>query len=394
MRIKVIGFIALIAATLLCSCTSATRANPASQPAEQPGAVVKVAVSETRTVPIEIKTIGSVDPVTTIVVRARIGGNLSKVYFTEGQLVNKDDLLFEIDPRPYEEAIRQAEANIARDRALLAQAEANLASAEAQEAHYGKQAERYVRLAEQGIFSKEQADQAEVEARARRTRVRAERAAIDSSRAAILADQSALETAKLNLAYCTIRSPITGRTGQILVKQDNLVKANDVDLVTIHQVQPVNVLFGVTENYLPEIRARMNRLPVMASVPKTPLPPSHGSVVFMDNMVDRSSGTIRLKATFPNIDGRLWPGQFVDVSLKLAERKDAVVIPGNAVQAGQNGSFVYVVKADNTVELRPVKTGARIERLVAIEEGLNGGETVVTEGQIRLAPGARVRIAS
>jgi multidrug efflux system membrane fusion protein len=335
-----------------------------------------------------------VDPVTTIVVRARIGGALTKVYFTEGQLVKQGDLLFEIDPRPYEAAIRQAEANIARDKALLAQAEANLASAEAQEIFYGKQSERYVRLAEQGIFSREQADQAEVEARARRTRVRAERASIDSSRAAILADQAALETAKLNLAYCTIRSPITGRTGQLLVKQDNLVKADDVDLVTIHQVQPVNVMFGITENYLPEIRARMGRLPVMALVPNTMLPPSQGSVVFMDNMVDRPTGTIRLKASFPNTDGRLWPGQFVDVSLKLDDRRNSVVIPGNAVQAGQNGSFVYVVKADQTVELRPVKTGARVDRMVTIEEGLNGGETVVTEGQIRLAPGARVRIAS
>ncbi|MEP7362800.1 MAG: efflux RND transporter periplasmic adaptor subunit [Acidobacteriota bacterium] len=394
MRIKVVFWAALTAAAVLSGCTSTTHANPSAKAADAPGATVKVAVSETRTVPIEIKTIGSVDPVTTIVVRARIGGALTKVYFTEGQLVKKDELLFEIDPRPYQEAIRQAEANIARDRALMAQDEANLASAEAQEAHYGKQAERYVKLAEQGIFSREQADQAEVEARARRTRVKAERAGIDSAKASIVADQSALDTAKLNLAYCTIRSPITGRTGQILVKQDNLVKANDVDLVTIHQVQPVNVIFGVIESYLPTIRARMGRLPVTATVPNTSLAPSLGSVVFMDNMVDRNSGTIRLKAVFPNADAKLWPGQFVDVSVKLEEQRNAVVVPGNAVQVGQNGSFVYVVKADKTVEVRPVKTGARLDRLVTILEGLDSGETVVTEGQIRLAPGARVRIES
>ena len=394
MRFKVVFGIASLAAVLLSGCTSTTHANPAAKGGEAPGATVKVAVSEIRNVPVEIKTIGSVDPVTTIVVRARIGGALTKVYFTEGQLVKKDELLFEIDPRPYEEAIRQAEANIARDRALLAQGEANLTSAESQAAHYGKQAERYTKGAEQGIFSREQADQAEVEARARRTRVKAERAGIDSAKAAIVADQSALDTAKLNLAYCTIRSPITGRTGQILVQQDNLVKANDVDLVTIHQVQPVNVMFGVTESYLPQIRARLGKLPVTATVPNTTLTPSVGTVVFLDNMVDRNSGTIRLKAEFPNRDTKLWPGQFVDVSVKLDEQANAVVVPGNAVQVGQNGSFVYVVKEDKTVELRPVKTGVRINRMVTIVEGLSGGETVVTEGQIRLVPGARVRIES
>lgn len=393
MRIQVVCA-AAIAVLSLCGCSSTTSAKPTPKSGDAPGAVVKVAVAETRTVPIEIKTIGNVDPITTIVVRARIGGALTKVYFTEGQLVKKDDLLFQIDPRPYEEAIRQAEANIARDRAQVAQSEANLASAEAQEVHYTKQAERYTKLAEQGIFSQEQAEVAEVEARARRTRVRAERAAIDSGKAAVLAGQAALETARLNLAYCTIRSPITGRTGQLLVKQDNLVKANDVDLVTIHQVQPVNVLFGVTENYLPEIRARMGHLPVTAVVPNTSLAPSQGSVVFLDNMVERSSGTIRLKASFPNTDTRLWPGQFVDVSLKLDDRKNAVVVPGNAVQVGQNGSFVYVVKPDKTVELRNIKTGARLDRMVTVDEGLKSGETVVTEGQMRLAPGARVRIGS
>lgn len=392
MQINVVGCLAVLAAIWLAGC-SATQANQASKPVEAPGAVVKVAKAETRTVPIEVKTIGTVDPVTTIVVRARIGGALTKVYFQEGQLVKQGDLLFEIDPRPYEEAIRQAEANLARDRALLAQAEANLTRAESQEAHYRKQADRYVALAEQGIFSREQADQAEVEARARRTGVRAERAAIDSAKASILADQSALDAAKLNLSYCTIRSPITGRTGQILVKQDNLVKANDIDLVTIHQVQPVNVLFGITENFLPAIRARMGRLSVTATVPNTSLPPSQGSVIFMDNMVDRKSGTIRLKAVFPNADTRLWPGQFVEVRMKLEDRNNATVIPGNAVQAGQNGSFVYVVKDDSTVELRPIKTGARMDRMVAVDEGLGGGETVVTDGQIRLAPGSRVRIS-
>lgn len=393
MRIQIAALL-LLTAIATTSCNSSGGDKNIAKAAAVPEAAVKVAVSERRTVPIEVKTIGSVDPVTTIVVRARIGGALTKVYFEEGQIVKKDDLLFEIDPRPYEEAIRQAEANIARDKALLAQAEANLARAENQERHYNKQAERYVKLAEEGIFSKEQADQAEVEARARRTGVRAERAAIDSAKAAILADQSALETAKLNLSYCTIRSPITGRTGQLLVKQDNLVKANDVDLVTIHQVKPVNVVFGVTERFLPEVRARMGRLPVKAVVPNTSLAPSIGSVVFIDNMVDRTSGVIRLKATFPNLDTRLWPGQFVEVSMKLDDRNNAVLVPGNSVQAGQNGPFVYVVKQDKTVELRPVKPGSRVDRMIVIEEGLSEGETIVTEGQIRLAPGMRVRFSS
>lgn len=385
--------LAVLALLASASCSRQT-APVAVKAAGAPEAVVKVAMSQTRNVPIELKTIGTVDPVTTIVVRARIGGSLTKVYFTEGQLVKQGDPLFEIDPRPYQQAVKQAEADLARDKAMLAQAQANLARAENQEAHYGKQAERYVRLAEQGIFSREQADQAEVEAKARRTGVRAERAAVESAQAAIVADETAIETAKLNLSYCTIRSPITGRTGQLLIQQDNLVKANDVDLVTIHQIQPVNVAFGITENHLPEIRARGGRLTVTATVPNTQVAPSTGSVAFIDNMVDRTSGTIRLKAVFPNADTRLWPGQFVEVSMKLDERPNAVIIPGNAVQVGQAGSFVYVVRGDKTVELRPIKTGARVDRMLVVEDGLQPGETVVTEGQIRLAPGSRVKVTS
>lgn len=340
----------------------------------------------------EVATTGNVEAWSTILVRSQIGGVLNKVHFTEGQMVKQGDLLFEIDPRPYEEAIRQWEANKARDEAQLRLAEANLARAEAQAAHYGKQAERYNKLAEEGIFSREQADQATVEARARRTGVRAETANIDSVKAAIHADEAALANARLNLTYCAIKSPIDGRTGSIKVKQGNLVKANDIDLVTIHQIQPVYIAFAVPEEHLGTIRAKSGKLPVFASVPGDPRPPAQGALSFLDNSVDATTGTIRLKATFDNAGGRFWPGQFVDVRLRLEDRPDAVVVPAAALQTGQQGNYVYVVKPDGSAELRPVTAGPRVESMVSLTRGLASGETVVTEGQLRLAPGLKVKV--
>lgn len=389
---QITGIILAASGALLLAACSATQATTQPKAADAPAANIKVAVAETRSVPVEIATIGSVEPINTIVVKSQIGGILTGVFFTEGTVVKKGEKLFEIDPRPYQEAIRHAEATLARDKALLAQAEANLARAQAQEAHYGKQADRYEKLAEQGIFSREQADQAGVEARARRTAVRAELAAIESAKAAIRADESAVDEARLNLSYCTITSPIDGRTGRIAVKQGNLIKANDVELVTIHQTQPVYVSFAVTEQYLAVVRARLGRLGVRAVIPGDATP-AEGQVTFLDNMVDRTTGTIRLRGTFRNADARLWPGQFVDVRMRLEERPNAVVVPAVAMQTGQPGTYVYVVKPDNTVELRVVKPGPQVNQLLSLETGLAAGETVVIEGHLRLAPGARVRVA-
>lgn len=385
-------FVAALAA-ILVSCSSSQANQPAAAPAT-PSVPVRVAQAQSRTVPVEVATVGNVEAWSTIAVKAQIGGTLVRVHFREGDMVQKDAVLFEIDPRPYQQAIAQLEANIARGRALLAQAEANLSRAQAQEAHYAKQAHRYDQLAKEGIFSREQAEQMAVELRARRSGVRAETAARESARAAILADEAALESAKLNLGYCTIRSPITGRTGNLLVKQGNLVKANDVELVSIHQIQPVYISFAVPESHLTAIRQRTAQLVAFASVPGDGKPAASGKVSFLNNMVDRTTGTIQLKATFPNADTHLWPGQFVEVRLRLEERAGAVIVPASAVQAGQQGPYVYVVKQDQTVEQRPVKPGPRLAADVAIDQGLQVGETVVTEGQLRLAPGMKIKVLS
>jgi multidrug efflux system membrane fusion protein len=223
--------------------------------------------------------------------------------------------------------------------------------------------------------------------------IRADEAAIESARASMNADASAVATAKLNLGYCRIESPVSGRTGNLLVHAGNLVKVNDVALVVINRIAPIFVSFGVPEEQLSEVRARYasgSRLGVEVTPQDAADAPAHGVLTVVDNTVDATTGTIRLKATFPNDDGRLWPGQFVNVVLTLNTQKDATVIPSEAVQAGQQGSFVYVVKPDRTVEARVVKVGQTLERRVVIDKGLAAGERVVTDGQLLLFPGAPV----
>jgi multidrug efflux system membrane fusion protein len=390
--------VVLVTAALFCLAGCSHLGTPgkgtaSASTAPPPGAPVKVATAQRREMPVELAAMGNVEAFSTIVVKAQIGGTLMEVHFREGDMVRKGDLLFEIDPRPYQEAIRQAEANLARNQALLQLGEANLARAQAQEVHYGLQADRYAKLADQGIFSREQADQMAVELKSRRSGVRAESANIESVKAAIRADEAALSAAKLNLTYCTIRSPINGRTGQVLVKAGNLVKAIDVDLVTIHQIQPVYVAFSVPEVNLNPIRRRLasgSGAPVFAIVPSEK--PVTGKLDFIDNTVDQSTGTVRLKATFANGNLGLWPGQFVDVRLRLEQRSNVVTVPAAAIQTGQSGTFVYVVGSTNSVEIRPVTTGGRFENLVAVETGLQGEEQVVTEGHLRLARGVKVRV--
>ena len=391
---KYIFAAALLALAAGCAKTESI-AIAAGNPAV-PAVSVKLATATLRTMPVEIKTIGKVEAIASVQVRAVIGGTIIKAYFNEGDTVKKGDLLFEIDSRSYQEAVKQWEANLARDQALQAQSEAQLASAQAQEAFYGMQAGRYEKLAAEGIVSREQADQAAVEARARRTNVRAVSAAIDSIKATIRADAAALDNAKLTLSYCSIKALIGGRTGDMRIKPGNLVKANDSDLVTIHQVQPAYVTFTVPEARLITLRQRIAKggLPVSAAIPGDSLPDSRGTITFLDNAVDAATGTIRLKATFPNAETRLWPGQFVHVRVLLEEQANAVVIPAAALQNSQAGNYVYVLTAAETVEMRPVTVGTRLERDIAIDKGLRGGERVVVEGQLRLAPGMKVKAAS
>jgi len=358
-----------------------------------PPVPVSVATAASESVPVEIRVVGDVEPSSTVQIKSQVAGELTQVHFTEGQNVEKGQLLFEIDARPYEEALRQAEANVARDQAQLKQSEATRLKDIASLKNADADADRYTALQKEGVVSRQQADASRTNADVLRESIRADEAAIESARASINADVSAVATAKLNLSYCRIESPVSGRTGNLLVHAGNLVKVNDVPLVVINRIAPVFVSFSVPEDQLTEVRARYasgSKLGVNVTPQDAPGTPSHGVLTVVDNTVDTTTGTIKLKATVPNEDRRLWPGQFVNVVLTLDTQRDATVIPSEAVQAGQQGSFVYVVKPNKTVEARLVTVGQTLERRVVIDKGLAAGETVVTDGQLLLFPGAPV----
>ncbi len=355
---------------------------------------VVVAVVSQRDVPINVDVIGNVEAYSTISVKAQVGGELTKVSFHEGDSVKKGDLLFTIDGRPLEAQLSQAQANLARDTAALSQAQANLARDIANEKYAQDQAKRYRGLFDQGVVSREQADQMASSADALSQTVLADKAAIESARAQIVADKAAVENVQVQLNYTTIQSPINGRTGSIAVKQGNVVAANTTELMTITEVQPIYVTFSVPEAQLGEIKRYMGQgqLPVRAAPQADAGVQESGVLTFIDNSVDATTGTIKLKGTFPNADNKLWPGEFVRVTLGLTTRPHATVVPNQAVQTGQDGQFVYVVKQDRTVEMRPVVTGTRVDQELVIDRGLAPGETVVTEGQLRLTPGSHVQV--
>lgn len=354
---------------------------------------VTTAIAQAKNVPIEVQVIGNVEAYSTISVKAQVSGQLTKVYFHEGDYVHKDDQLFTIDARPLEAALNLAIANNLRDQATLAQAQANVQRDEAQARYASSQASRYADLFQQKIISRDQNDQLHANAEATAQAVAADRAAIQSARAAIEASKASVDNARVQLSYTGIRSPIDGRTGNLAVKQGNVVTANNMELVTINQIEPIYVTFAVPEAQLPAVKRYMAEHPlrVTARAQDDPTAPEEtGTLTFIDNSVDMTTGTIKLKGTFPNTAHKLWPGQFVRVTLLLTTRPNAIVVPNEAVQTGQNGSFVYVVKADRTVETRPVTTGTRVDEDMVIESGLELGDKVVTQGQLRLAPGSRV----
>jgi len=357
----------LILALALVPACSGGKSEPPPTAAPVP---VTVGHVTQKTVPVEVKTIGNVEAYASVSVKARVGGELQKVHFQEGQEVKKGDLLFTIDPRPYEAALKEYRAKLARDQALLKKARDD--------------AERYGQLIKGDLISREQYDQVMANAQA--------------LGATVQADEAAVEHARLQVGYCYIRSPITGRTGSFLINQGNLIKADDEKnpIVVIHQIQPIYVSFAVPEKYFPEIKAAMAQetLPVKAAIAGDESRPVQGNLTFVDNRVDPATGTIRLKGTFKNDAKLLWPGQFVEVSLGLASQPNALVIPAQAVQTGQGEQFVYVVKSDQTVEYRAVMVERIMDGEAVVKKGLAAGEQVVTDGQLRLVPGARVEIKS
>jgi multidrug efflux system membrane fusion protein len=355
---------------------------------------VSVAQATQESVPTEVRVVGTVEASAVVQVKSQIAGQLESVGFTEGQNVKQGDLLFRIDARPYDEALRQAEAAVARDQAQVAQAEANLARDQAQTKFAENDAARQEQLNKENLASRMTADQAKTTLDVNRATARASEAMVNTARATLASDRSAVAKARLDLSYCDIHAPLSGRTGNLLVHPGNLVKENDVPLVVIHQVQPIFVSFGVPEDHLGAIR-RLNAahpLAVNVTLQDGTNRTVTGSLAVIDNTVDSTTGTIHLKATFENRDSVLWPGQFVNVALTLDTVRNATVVPSEAVQAGRQGQVVFVVKPGNTVEIRPVTVGASPGNRTVVEKGLAPGETVVIDGQMALFPGAMVRV--
>jgi multidrug efflux system membrane fusion protein len=354
---------------------------------------VVVATATQKDVPIEISAVGNVEAISTVSIRAQISGQLMDVFFEEGDYVKKGEKLFTIDARPYEAQLIQLQANVAKDTALLGQAEANLARDTAQQKYARATADRYAKLKAEGVVSQDQSEQQNASADALGQGLAADRAAIESAKAQIEADKASINNLSVQLSYTTISAPLDGRTGAVGQKPGNIVTANTTEMTSVNQVQPIYVTFAVPEARLSEVKSYMalGKLTVTALAQDGSGAVDHGDLSFVDNSVDTTTGTIKLKATFQNKERKLWPGQFVNVTLRLTTRNGAVVVPNQAVQTGQDGTFVYVVKEDRTVEARPVVTGPRVDLSLVIDKGLAAGETVVTDGQLRLQPGSRVQ---
>jgi membrane fusion protein, multidrug efflux system len=328
---------------------------------------VVVATAVQKAVPLQLRAVGNVEAYATVSVKSQVTGVLNQAHFKEGQDVKKGQLLFTIDPRPFEAALRQAEANLARDTAQVK--------------NLREQVRRYAELVDKQYVSREQYDQIKTNA--------------DAAESVVDADKAAVENAKVQLSYCYIYSPVNGRVGSLLVNEGNLVRVNDgAPLVVINQINPINVTFAVPEHHLADLKRHMagGRLRVDATFQSDDGRPEEGYLAFVDNAVDRSTGTIKLKAEFTNSERRLWPGQFVNVALTLATQTDAVVVPAEAVQVGPEGQQVFVVKDDKRVEMRSVTVGRTQEGQAIIAKGLTAGEVVVREGQFLLGPGSRVEI--
>jgi membrane fusion protein, multidrug efflux system len=353
--------------------------------------VVTAKVAE-KDVPVEIAAIGNVEAYATISIRSQVTGQLQEIDFREGEYVKEGQLLFTLDKRPFEAALAQAEATATRNKALLAQAEAQLVRDAASAEYQQLTAERQSSLNARGILSKDAAELARSQADATRALVAADKANVESAKATLDAQVATVDAARVQLDYCVIRSPIDGRTGSLAVKIGSLITANQLEMITVARIEPIYVTFAVPAGNLGTIKKAMavSKLPVVATPQDNDAQSLTGSLAFVDNAVDTTTDTIKLKAAFPNEDRRLWPGQFARVTLRLATLSNAIVVPTQAVQTGQDGQYVFVVKADSTVEQRPIVTSQKMDQDTVIEKGVKPGETVVTEGHLRLEPGTHV----
>lgn len=358
---------------------------------------VRTVAVQTSDVPLEVNAVGNVEAQSSVDVKSRVAGQMLHVYFQEGQEVKARQLLFEIDPEALQRQIAQTQADLAKDAALEQQARANVARDEAQLTQSKAQADRGVELQKEGIFSKEQTEQLVSTNAAAEASLEADKAAVSSSLASEKSDRARLAQTQLQLEYTKITAPITGRAGAIAVKPGNLVKDNDVALVTLLQITPIDVSFGVPEELLPEVQKynAEHPLTIEASSGGTV---SEGKLVFIDNSVDATTGTIKLKARFDNAAHALWPGQFVDVKARLNLERNRVVVPSRTVQSGPQGKFVWVMNADgSSVAIRPVNVerifkSDKSGEISVISSGVKPGETVISEGQMRLIPGAKVKV--
>ncbi len=386
----------LLLGGMVAGCDKA--ADQATAKSPPPGVPVTIATVAARDVPVQIRVIGNVQPLATVSVLSMINGEVLEAHFAEGQEVAAGARLFTIDPRQLQAALLQAQATLAQHQAIVKQAEANLAKDTAQLENAKVEEKRYKRLVDGGFVAQEQYDQIRTVEQTLAATIEADRAAIDTAKAQVRADEAAVENVRVQLSYTEIRAPIGGLTGNLLLHQGNVVKANDVGnpMVVINRIHPIYVTFSVPEGQIAEIKRyrAAGDLPVDAYPPGKPGEVVRGTLTFLNNTVDQSTGTIQLKATFANNENALWPGQFVNVALTLARQPGALVVPSQAVQSGQKGPYVFVVKADETVETRPVVPGAADGPDLVITSGLRAGERVVTDGQLRLAPGARVDVKS
>lgn len=357
---------ALTAFSLLTSCSNTSQEASGAKAGRERTIPVTVADVVMKEMPLEIKTFGNVQAHSSVQIKAEVGGILARVHFRKGQNVRQGDILLSIDPRSYQAMLDQAKANLARDRALEENALLN--------------AERSKELLRRGFISRSDKDKAQADAGA--------------LSAIVKADEAAIVNAKLQVEHCSIRSPINGKAGDLLLSEGTLIKANDVPIVIINQIHPIEVFFSIPQADLPAVRSLMaqRKLKVRVSLPQVKSPPEEGNLFFVDNTVDKSTGSVQLAGIFSNDRELLWPGQYVNVTLVLAVLKDAIVVPSIAVQAGREGKFVFAVKPDNAVEVRPVTVRMTAGAETVIEKGLQAGERVVTDGQLGLVPDARIEI--